>query len=148
MMELPSGCRLSIEKEPAWSDREFVDARLGDYNEAFLRDARYDYFGIFVRDADNEIRAGLIGSLYGDWLFTNLLWVRVELRGRGIGRHMLEEAEARAVAFGCHWAWIDTFSFQAPEFYKKLGYQEFARLDDYPPGHNRIYLKKQLARED
>lgn len=65
----------------------------------------------------------------------------------GCARVLLAEAERRALAFGCHWAWIDTFSFQAPELYKKLGYGEFARLDDYPPGHARIFLKKQLAAE-
>ena len=43
-------------------------------------------------------------------------------------------------------SWLDTFSFQAPEFYSKFGYREFARLD-YPPDHQRIFLKKQLIAE-
>ena len=43
-------------------------------------------------------------------------------------------------------SWLDTFSFQAPEFYPKFGYREFARLD-YPPDHQRIFLKKQLIPE-
>jgi GNAT superfamily N-acetyltransferase len=46
------------------------------------------------------------------------LWVQAELRGRGIGT-MLLDGDA---------AWIDTFSFQAPEFYKRRGYAEFGRL--------------------
>lgn len=146
-MDLPSGCRLSIEENPSWQDREFVDVALGDYNEPFLVDKRFDYFGLFVRGVGDEIRAGLIGSLYGDWLFTALLWVHEALRARGIGSGLLDEAERRALAFGCHNAWIDTFSFQAPAFYKKLGYSEFGRLDDYPPGHCRIFLKKRLAAE-
>lgn len=146
-MELPEGCRLSIEQDPSWDDREFIDARLGDYNAGFIGDPRYDYFGVFVRDDARTIRAGLIGSLYGDWLFTALLWVEAGLRGRGIGTHLLTLAERRAREFGCHWASIDTFSFQAPEFYKRFGYAEFGRLDDYPPGHCRIFLKKALAAE-
>jgi GNAT superfamily N-acetyltransferase len=132
-VDLPPGCRFSIEKNPSWQDREFIDERLGDYNAPFLPDTRYDYFGVFVRGDADVIRAGLIGSLYGDWLFTNLLWVHEDLRGHGVGSSLLVEAEQRALAFGCHWAWIDTFSFQAPAFYAKLGYQEFARLDEYPP---------------
>jgi len=146
-MDLPSGCWLSIEPNPSWDDREFIDSRLGDYNEPYLKDARYDYFGLFVRNEPGTIRAGLIGSLYGNWLFTNLLWVHAELRRRRIGSSLLGEAERRAIAFGCHWASIDTFSFQAPDFYKKLGYEEFARLDEYPPGHSRVFLKKQLIAE-
>ena len=66
-----------------------------------------------------------------------------ELRRRGIGQGLLAEAERRALALGCHSAWLDTFSFQGPDFYPKFGYREFARLL-YPPDHQRIFLKKQL----
>jgi hypothetical protein len=39
---------------------------------------------------------------------------------------------------------LDTFSFQAPDFYKQHGYQVFGELQDFPSGHQRYYLKKQL----
>ena len=142
-MDLPPGLRLSFEKDPSWEDREFVDEALGLYNAPFLRDPSYSYFGIFVREDARRIRAGLIGHVYAGWLFVNLLWVHQELRRRGIGQGLLAEAERRALALGCHSAWLDTFSFQGPDFYPKFGYQEFARLD-YPPDHQRIFLKKQL----
>jgi len=145
-MELPPGLRLSIEKNPSWEDRDLVDNGLGDYNAAFLRDNSYDYFGIFVRGDAGTIRAGLIGHVYAGWLFVNLLWVHADLRRGGIGRGLLAEAERRGAALGCHSVWLDPFSFQAPEFYRKLGYREFARLD-YPPDHQRIFLKKQLTAE-
>ena len=147
-VNLPAGCRLSIEDNPSWSDREFIDERLGAYNEGFLQDARYDYFGLFVRGASGEIRAGLIGNLYSGWLFINLLWVHAELRRLGIGSGLIAEAERRAVAFGCHSAFVDTFSFQGPDFYPKFGYEVFGILD-YPPDHKRIFLRKPLiAAED
>jgi hypothetical protein len=41
---------------------------------------------------------------------------------------------------------VDTFSFQAPEFYRKLGFREFGRID-YPPEHQRIFFQKQLGTE-
>src|SRR5271155_3022378 len=142
-MELPPGLRLSFEDNPSWDDREVVDDGLGAYNAAFLRDNSYAYFGIFVRDDAGQIRAGLIGHVYAGWLFVNLLWVDAELRRGGIGRGLIAEAEQRALTLGCHSAWLDTFSFQAPQFYRKLGYREFARLD-YPPDHQRIFLNKRL----
>ncbi len=145
-MELPPGLRLSIEKNPSWEDRDLIDNGLGAYNAAFLRDNSYDYFGIFVRGDEGALRAGLIGHVYAGWLFVNLLWVHADLRRGGIGRGLLAEAERRGAALGCHSAWLDTFSFQAPEFYRKLGYREFARLD-YPPDHQRIFLKKRLIAE-
>ena len=145
-MDLPAGLRLSFEKNPSWDDREFVDEALGTYNAPFLRDPSWSYFGIFVRDDAGAIRAGLIGNCYAGWLFVNLLWVHEELRRSGIGQSLLAEAERHAVEFGCHSAWLDTFSFQGPNFYPKFGYEEFGRLD-YPPGHQRIFLKKQLVEE-
>jgi GNAT superfamily N-acetyltransferase len=74
------------------------------------------------------IAAGLAGSTYGDWLFVHDLWVRADPRRRGIGQELLRLAEARARERGCHSAWLDTFSFQAPEFYPKFGYREFGGL--------------------
>jgi hypothetical protein len=58
----------------------------------------------------------------------------------------MAQAERHALDLGCHSAWLDTLSFQAPEFYPKLGYREFARLD-YPPDQQRIFLKKRLTAE-
>ena len=53
-------------------------------------------------------------------------------------------AEGRAVERGCHSAWVDTFTFQAPGFYRKLGYAPFGELD-YPPDFKRVFLRKQLG---
>ena len=78
------------------------------------------------------------------WLFIRYLWVSEALRGKGIGRKLMADAEARALERGCHSAWVDTFSFQAPGFYPKLGYTVFGELD-YPPGHKRIFLQKRLG---
>jgi GNAT superfamily N-acetyltransferase len=128
-MDLPPGCRLSVEQNPSWRDREVIDEALGSYNAAFLADNRYDYFGLFVRDEAAAIRAGLIGHLYAGWLFINLLWVHAELRRTGIGSSLVAAAERRAIAFGCHSAHVDTFSFQGPEFYPRFGYEVFGTLD-------------------
>jgi GNAT superfamily N-acetyltransferase len=145
-MDLPAGLRLSFEDQPSWDIREVIDEGLGAYNAPFLADPRYSYFGIFVRDGAEAIHGGLIGNCYAGWLFVNLLWVQADLRRSGIGRGLIAEAERHALAFGCHSAWLDTFSFQAPEFYPKLGYREFARLD-YPPGHERIFFRKRLSQQ-
>jgi GNAT superfamily N-acetyltransferase len=147
-MDLPPGLRLSFEQNPSWGDREFIDESLGQYNKAFLADARWSYFGIFVRaDAENAqraIRAGLIGHCYAGWLFIALLWVAAELRRHGVGSGLMAEAERHGREFGCHSAWVDTFTFQGPEFYPRLGYREFARMD-CPPDHQRIFFRKRLA---
>ena len=145
-MSLPPGMRFSFENNPAWDDRDAVDNGLGAYNAGFISDSRWSYFGIFVRDENDAIRAGLVGHCYAGWLFIALLWVDVGLRRSGIGSRLMRDAERHAIEFGCHSAWVDTFSFQAPDFYPRFGYREFARLD-CPPDHQRIFLKKQLTPE-
>jgi len=143
-MDLPPDCRLTIEDRPAAAACDWLGRELGKHNRPYLRDPRWRRLGVFVRDRDGDIAAGLAGNTYGDWLFVENLWVRADLRGRGIGRELLGLAEARARERGCHSAWLDTFSFQAPWFYPKLGYREFGRLD-YPPGQQRIFFQKRLT---
>ena len=143
VMDLPAGLRVSFEDRPSAEDDDFLGEALDAYNASFLANRSYAYFALFVRDPADAIRAGLIGHVYAGWLFVKYLWVEAGLRRAGIGSGLMAEAERRAVALGCHSAWVDTFSFQGPEFYPRLGYREFARLD-YPPEHQRIFFKKQL----
>jgi GNAT superfamily N-acetyltransferase len=146
-MSLPSGFRLCIETNPAAGDRHFLDEQLGAYNAAFLADNRFEYFGIFIRDEADAIRAGLIGYLYAGWLYIALLWVHDDHRRVGMGTALIGEAERRAIAFGCHSSFVDTFSFQAPDFYPRFGYEVFG-VFDYPPDHKRLFFKKRLNAEE
>lgn len=47
---------------------------------------------------------------------------------------------------GCKYAFVDTFSFQAPAFYEKHGYREVFTLEDYPYTEKRHYYTKALQR--
>jgi GNAT superfamily N-acetyltransferase len=90
-----------------------------------------------------------IGGLWGrtafGWLFVELLFVPESLRGHGLGRELMQRAEAEALTRGCHAAWLDTFQFQARGFYERLGYTCFGELSDYPPGFSRYFMRKMLT---
>jgi ribosomal protein S18 acetylase RimI-like enzyme len=144
-VDLPQGLSLSIEDQPSFADREAIDNALEEFNRPYLHDPTFGRIALFVRDEDGAIVAGLDASHYAGWLYVNNLWIDPELRGIGIGRHLLGEAERLAAERGCHSVWLDTFSFQAPEFYRRLGYEVFGTLD-YPPDHRRYFLKKPLDR--
>ena len=75
-------------------------------------------------------------------LHVDLLFLPESLRRNGIGRQLMKDAEREAIRRGCRGAWLDTYSFQARGFYERLGYKIFGTIDDYPPGHSRIFLKK------
>jgi GNAT superfamily N-acetyltransferase len=99
---------------------------------------------IVGRDAEGGVQAGIRFVLAFDWLFVNWLWVADSWRKHGVGTQLLRRAEASAREKGCRAAYLDTFTFQAPKFYERLGYREFGRLDDFPLGHARIWLWKTL----
>jgi len=100
---------------------------------------------VFARDEESRIVGGAAGLLNWSWLHVSLLWVHEDLRGQGLGSKLLRSLEAVGRDRGCLHAHLDTFSYQAKPFYEREGYFEFARLRDYPPGHDRIFLRKDLA---
>src|SRR5258708_40277528 len=95
-MDLPPGCRLSVEDQPSPAARNFLARELGKHNRPYLRNPKWQRLAVLIRDRDGEIAAGLAGNTYGDWLFVEELWVRADLRGRGIGRELVKLAEGRA----------------------------------------------------
>jgi GNAT superfamily N-acetyltransferase len=93
----------------------------------------------------DEIMGGLYALTAFSHLWIEILFVPEPMRGIGIGRKLMMQAEAEAVKRGCHAAALDTFSFQARGFYERLGYSVFGTLNDCPPGHKRFYLTKRLG---
>ena len=144
-MDLPPGVPLSIEAKPAAADAEALAWSLEAYNEAaWPGHQTWQELGLFLRDAQGRILGGLTGATYAGWLSVQYFWLSAPLRGGGIGAELIALAERKAVERGCHSAYLDTFGFQAPEFYARLGYQEFGRLP-YPPRGERIFLRKTLV---
>ena len=102
----------------------------------------YEYI---VRNENREIIAGILSTLgYWNGLEIKILWVKEEFRKSGIGTKLLIETENNAKAKGAIISFLDTFDFQAKDFYLKNGYTIFGILDDFPIGHKRYYLQKRL----
>jgi ribosomal protein S18 acetylase RimI-like enzyme len=65
-------------------------------------------------------------------------------RGEGLGRRVMALAEEEARRRGLSGIWLDTWTFQAPGFYVRLGFTECGRIPDYPPGHDRVFYVKRF----
>ncbi len=134
-----------ISDRPDPADREAILQALLDYNTARAGAADIQPFAALLRDpgTGNTI-GGLWGrSAYG-WFFVELLVVPEHLRGQGVGTALMRSAEDAARKRGCVGIWLDTFSFQAPGFYRKLGFETFGRLDYYPGQSSRYFLAKRF----
>lgn len=115
------------------------------HNTAKAGKSRWKRFAVSVRDDAGAIKGGVVGYTMWNWCFIELVWLDEALRGTGLGTELMAKAEAVATKRGARHVYLDTFSFQGDGFYQKLGYEVFGELGDFPPGHRRIWLKKDLA---
>ncbi len=142
-MDLPPGVTLSIEEKAAAADTEALGLGLEAFNQAAWPGHQpWRELSLLLREHGSVV-GGLHGQTYAGWLFIQYFWLSAPLRGRGIGAQLMALAERQAIERGCHSAYLDTFSFQAPGFYRRLGYEAFARLP-YPPRGERIWMRKTL----
>ncbi|WP_426245353.1 GNAT family N-acetyltransferase [Nocardioides sp. LHG3406-4] len=99
---------------------------------------------VSVRDA-----AGLVGGASG-WTWgtcagIGMVWVREDGRGTGLGARLLAAFETAARARGCVQVLVSSFTFQAPRFYERHGYVEFARSEGLPvEGEADVHFRKAL----
>lgn len=139
--------RIVIEPRAAEDAKQFVRENLGSYNIAVTGCEEYYPVSIFLRDDNTEILGGVLGQIWGQWLYVSDLWLSKPLRRGGYGRKLLVTAEQYAIEKGCLNVWLTTHSFQARPFYEKLGYEAFAQLEEFPPGHTLYFLKKKLKKK-
>lgn len=133
-----------ITNDVSEKDRNSVFQGLLKYNRSHLGDSEPEDLGIYLRNEEGIVTAGLVGNTFGLWLMVRYLWISEELREQGIGSRLLLKAEETAKERGCRYVFLDTFSFQAPDFYKKYGYTEVLTLENYPVDGKRHYFTKML----
>jgi ribosomal protein S18 acetylase RimI-like enzyme len=136
---------LRIEDDPRPEDKALLNERLYEFSAAATGVDDGRWLAIFVRDADGQIVAGLHGWTWGGTAHVDTFWVREDLRGAGLGRRLLSAAEAEAVRRGCHVLQLSTHSYQAPGFYRRLGYEQIGALPGWPRGSTRFFFSKTFA---
>jgi Acetyltransferases len=97
---------------------------------------------VWAMDEAGDMAGGLAGHTWTTWLHVTYLWVDERYRGTGLGSRLLAEAEATAGGRGCRAARLETWDFQAPDFYRKQGYEVACVIPDYPPGTTEYTLTK------
>ena len=133
-----------VTDQPSQEEAAFIEDRLVAYNVAKARPYDRRPLHVFLRDAKGRVIGGVTGLTNWEWLYVDCFWLPEDLRGAGWGARLLEAAENEAHARGCRWVRLFSYSFQAPGFYEKLGYQVFGVLEGYPPGETQVWLRKEL----
>lgn len=138
--------KITFEEKPSEAELDVLRNGLAEYAFSMFGQTTFSDITFFVRDESGTIVGGVHGN-YGSfgWMYVDTLWVAERLRGKDYGTRLMKLIEDVGIRNGSTQAYLNTFSFQAPEFYKKLGYTVFAELEDFPKGHSRIFLRKRLV---
>jgi N-acetylglutamate synthase-like GNAT family acetyltransferase len=138
---------LSVSEETDHDAVHFLEDRIYEYNIERTGFADGRLMTILMRDDAGEISAGLYGCTWGRCCEVRLLWVHEKLRGHGVGTRLLLRAEKEARERGADQIVLDTHSFQAPDFYRRFGFEIVGAVENYPKGHQKIFMRKQLRTE-
>jgi GNAT superfamily N-acetyltransferase len=115
------------------------------FNHEIAGPSDLQHVGLAMRAEDGSLMAGLVGLCYWNMLRIDLLWVAPTHRRAGCGTALLQRAEQVAIERGCELVFLSTYSFQAPEFYRKHGYRAFGVLENAPAGFSTTWFSKRFA---
>ena len=145
----------TIETGPDERHEDEITERLVEHNQAASAAIRERFepgnleanqVAAFAVDDAGALLGGCVGSTEDvwQWLTIDTLWVDPGHRTEGLGRRLVAAVEDQARERGCRWAKLNTWEFQAPDFYERCGYVVYGREVDYPPGHVNHLMRKDL----
>ncbi|MBP2619616.1 GNAT family N-acetyltransferase [Chryseobacterium jejuense] len=90
----------------------------------------------------------VVGGLYGRSIWGTLeiqkLAIAEDYKNNGLGKQLVHAAIEEARVRKCSYIALNTFSFQAPEFYEKVGFEKIGTEHDFPKGFEKYYYRKTL----
>lgn len=138
---------LNIVQQWDQTDSDFIRKKVIEYNMEQLPEnlkTSNDNVSFILKDDEGKIIGGITANIFWNHMHIESLWVDKSVREKGFGRELLKRIESYALDKGCRFIFLDTFSFQAPEFYKNNGYEVFGTIEDHPKGFNQYFLYKKF----
>lgn len=130
--------------DPTPEEVQYLEDRIYEFNSSATDIADSELLAFFVRERD-RIVAGICGNTWGGTCELRQFWVEESQRHRGLGTQLFEAAEQEARRRGCRQVVLMTFSFQAPAFYERHGFEVVATIDDHPRGYRNLLMRKRLG---
>ena len=119
-----------------------VNAGLRAYNRTFVSDTAD--LSLVVEDGAGQIIGGCDAFRMGELALLDVLWVAEPRRGTGLGACLLAQLEQDAARQGAKRLELNTFGFQAPGFYEKLGYRRFGTVEPAVGEYGHYFYVKEL----
>lgn len=137
----------SINLSPSEDDKLKIRRKLQEYNSHYFEIKDEPNFVISETDEYNELIGGIVCTIVGQWLEIDFLWVKEELRSKGLGKKLLLEAEKIGIENKCTKAFLTTMNFQAQPFYLKYGYKTVYIQKGYPITNEKYFMEKNLIKK-
>lgn len=137
--------KLITDYNPSQNDNGIVRAGIINFNDTILG-YKSKTLSIFLKDEEESIHGGIFTWLDTDSIYIEVLWIDEKYRGQGYGTKLLRAVEDEGKRNGCRFCTLDTFGFQAEEFYLKSGYERLGEIQNYIRKHSRIFLRKNLVK--
>ncbi|MCW2106009.1 UNVERIFIED_ORG: GNAT superfamily N-acetyltransferase [Rahnella aquatilis] len=145
MVSLAEEISLEVCEDSDAAQLLLIEEGLNEFNDLMTGINDRKPLSVLVRSTrTGKVLGGMQGRSSLGLMFIDLFYLPPELRKMGIGSDILHRFEDEGRKRGCSAAFLYTISFQAPDFYKKYGWEEFGRIDCQPEGTSRIFMKKSL----
>jgi GNAT superfamily N-acetyltransferase len=135
--------RIVVDYDPSQADNAVVTEGIIASNEKIIGE-RDKEFSIFLKNDSGKVFGGIQAFRDTESVYIDILWVEESLQKRGYGTKLLGAAEQEAIKNGCKFSLVDTWDFQAEEFYLKNGYERIGEIKNYWHEHSKIFLRKKL----
>ena len=135
----------TIEGEPDPEDKKVLTEGLLAHHARQGHPRESETFSIFLKDQNKKVMGAIIVTFLWNGMAINSLWIDESLRKQGWGGKLMQAVEKEAIERRCTIAYTDTFPWQAPGFYERLGYTLYGKLDDFPQGFSLCYYRKKLS---
>ena len=137
--------KLTAPLPPADEDLEILKSGLTQYNESHTGPVFYEKISSFVKNESGIVMGGILGEINWNWMHIQGLWIDDTIRKGDWGSKLLANLEQYALSKGISNIRLETTTFQALDFYLKLGYSIFGELQNMPSGHTSYFLQKQIS---
>jgi GNAT superfamily N-acetyltransferase len=135
--------KVVVDYKPSDADNDVVSEGIIASNERIVGE-RDKAFSIFLKNDSGKVFGGIQAFLGSESVYIDVLWVEENLQNQGYGTRLLNAVEQEAIKNGCVLSLVDTWDFQAEEFYLKNGYKRIGELNNYWLGHSKLFLRKNL----
>jgi ribosomal protein S18 acetylase RimI-like enzyme len=127
-------------------EANFIDEQIEVFNQLNIKQDRLVARKNYIIKDNQKIIAGINAIIYHFCMYIDVLWVDGQYRASGLGSKLLLKAEQDTKEMEITLIHLDTFDFQAKDFYIKHGFQVFGILEDCPAaGHKRYYMQKKFG---